>query len=58
MLASIALRDGGNEELAKELFEPLGYEVKVHRELLDDHFVEWGDSPYIDLLIRGTVKLS
>ena len=53
-----SLKDRGNETLAQELFEPLGYTVTTHRSLLDDKFPEWGDSPYIDLTISGTVKLS
>lgn len=32
-----ALKDNGDEELAHQLFEPLGYEVKTER-LLDDRF--------------------
>ena len=53
-----ALRDNGNEELAKKLFEPLGYTVSTDRKVLDEKFPEWGNSPYIDLTISGTVKLS
>lgn len=53
-----SLRDGGNTELAKELFEPLGYTVTEERTMLDPDFPEWGDSPYINLTISGTVKLS
>ena len=59
LTASIfSLRDNGDTELAKELFEPLGYEVKTERTKLDDSFPEWGISPYIDLTIKGKVKLS
>ena len=53
-----SLRDYGDEKLAYELFEPLGYTVKTERTVLDESFPEWGDSPYIDLTISGTVKLS
>ena len=53
-----SLKDGGDTELAEELFEPLGYEVRTERTKLDDSFPEWGISPYIDLTISGTVKLS
>ncbi|MBQ6382066.1 MAG: 3' terminal RNA ribose 2'-O-methyltransferase Hen1 [Clostridia bacterium] len=53
-----SLRDRGNETLAQELFEPLGYSVSVSRSKLDDRFPEWGESPYIDLTISGMVKLS
>ena len=53
-----SLKDSGDTELAKEMFEPLGYTVETKRTKLDDSFPEWGVSPYIDLTISGTVKLS
>lgn len=53
-----SLKDGGDPELAKQLFEPLGYTVSAERTTLDGKFPEWGDSPYIDLTISGTVKLA
>lgn len=53
-----SLKDYGDTELARELFEPLGYTVRTERTVLDDSFPEWGISPYIDLTISGTVKLS
>lgn len=53
-----SLKDNGNTELAGQLFEPLGYTVTAERSQLDAHFPEWGESPYIDLTISGTVKLS
>lgn len=53
-----SLKDNGDTELAKEMFEPLGYTVKTERTRLDENFPEWGISPYIDLTISGTVKLS
>ena len=53
-----ALKDYGDEELAYELFEPLGYEVRTERRTLDERFPEWGDAPYIDLTVSGTVRLS
>ena len=48
----------GSEELPKEIFEPLGYRVEAKTSVLDEKFPEWGDSPYIDLTISGTVTLS
>jgi 3' terminal RNA ribose 2'-O-methyltransferase Hen1 len=40
------------------LFGPLGYEVRVEETaLLDEQFAEWGDSPYINLTIRGKLRL-
>lgn len=53
-----SLKDNGDTELAKEMFEPLGYTVMTERAMLDESFPEWGVSPYIDLTISGTVKLS
>lgn len=53
-----SLKDYGEAEFAKELFEPLGYTVRTERTELDDSFPEWGASPYIDLTISGKVKLS
>ena len=53
-----SLKDGGDQDLAAQLFEPLGYCVKTERVLLDEKFPEWGISPYINLTISGTVKLS
>ncbi len=53
-----SLKDGGDEHLAAQLFEPLGYRVETERVLLDEQFPAWGVSPYINLTIGGTVKLS
>ena len=53
-----SLKDNCDDELAREMFEPLGYTVETTRTMLDDSFPEWGVSPYIDLTISGTVKLS
>ena len=53
-----ALKDNGKEDLAKDLFEPLGYQVETKRTELDEKFPEWEKSPYIDLTISGTVRLS
>ncbi len=52
-----AIKDNRAEDLAAQLFEPLGYTVEKKRTELDGKFPEWGASPYIDLTIRGTVKL-
>lgn len=53
-----SLKDNGDDNLAKQLFEPLNYEVKTERATLDTAFPEWGSSPYVNLTISGTVKLS
>ncbi len=48
----------GSEELPKEIFEPLGYSVQVETSVLDEQFPEWGESPYLDLTLTGTVTLA
>lgn len=53
-----SLKDNGDTQLAEELFEPLGYTVKTERTMLDESFPDLGASPYINLTISGTVKLS
>lgn len=53
-----SLKDGGDEDLAAQLFEPLGYAVHTERAALDSSFPEWGISPYINLTLSGEVKLS
>jgi 3' terminal RNA ribose 2'-O-methyltransferase Hen1 len=47
----------GGEDLVKRLFEPLGYTVELQGSLLDEKFPEWGDSPYVALILSGTVRL-
>jgi 3' terminal RNA ribose 2'-O-methyltransferase Hen1 len=48
----------GGVILPELLFEPLGYEVQVEESaLLDEQFPEWGSGPYINLTIRGRVRL-
>ena len=48
----------GNEALPKEMFEPLGYTVETRSTELDEKFPEWGPSAYIDLTVRGRVRLA
>ncbi|MDR1306340.1 MAG: 3' terminal RNA ribose 2'-O-methyltransferase Hen1 [Treponema sp.] len=48
----------GGAILPELLFEPLGYEVHAEESaLLDEQFPEWGSGPYINLTIRGKVRL-
>lgn len=47
----------GDLTFLNAVFEPLGYAVSFERKILDEKFPEWGDSAYIDLTIRGQVKL-
>ncbi len=48
----------GGEELLRELFEPLGYEVEAERLPLDERFPEWGGSRYFRATLRQTIRLS
>ena len=52
-----ALPVRGTPELVHRLFGPLGYTVEAHLVTLDVQFPEWGDSPYLDLKLRGVVQL-
>ncbi|MBS1826503.1 MAG: 3' terminal RNA ribose 2'-O-methyltransferase Hen1 [Acidobacteria bacterium] len=47
----------GGEELLRELFEPLGYEVTAKQHPLDEKFPEWGPGYYYSVTLRGTVLL-
>jgi 3' terminal RNA ribose 2'-O-methyltransferase Hen1 len=48
----------GGAELAARLFEPLGWAVDATPIPLDEAFPEWGDSRYLHLVLRGTVRLA
>lgn len=48
----------GTEDFARKIFEPLGYSVKTTKNILDENFTEWGESPYINLEISGKIRLS
>lgn len=51
------IRSRGGEQNIRQIFEPLGYEVEIKGQLLDDQFPEWGESPYYHLVLRGSVRL-
>jgi 3' terminal RNA ribose 2'-O-methyltransferase Hen1 len=53
-----ALPYRGDSDLPRRLFEPLGYEVESHSSLLDPRSPEWGTSPYLDVRLRGQVRLA
>lgn len=53
-----SVKDGGEENLAAELFEPLGYTVETVRAEADDEFGDWGRVPYVNITLHGTVRLS
>ncbi len=52
------LNCGGEKQFVRDVFEPLGYQTKIQTTLLDEEFSEWGESPYIDLTLKGCVRLS
>jgi 3' terminal RNA ribose 2'-O-methyltransferase Hen1 len=47
----------GGEDLARRLFEPLGYSTRTQLLPLDPQFPAWGDSPYLFLRISAQVRL-
>lgn len=47
-----------NEEFARQLFEPLGYEIEVERFALDAQNPDWGEAPFVRLHLKATKKLS
>jgi len=47
----------GGEDLARRLFEPLGYTVEARGLPLDPQFPEWGASRYLALRLAATIRL-
>ncbi|MEQ1822311.1 MAG: 3' terminal RNA ribose 2'-O-methyltransferase Hen1 [Fimbriimonadaceae bacterium] len=45
------------EDRLRRLFEPLGYLVEATRLPLDRDFPDWGESPYYDVTLKGTLLL-
>jgi 3' terminal RNA ribose 2'-O-methyltransferase Hen1 len=54
VLPVVSSRD---DELLRELFEPLGYKVGTAGHRLDEKFPEWGESPYFTVELEGEVRL-
>jgi len=48
----------GGPELARRLFEPLGWEVAAIPIALDETFPGWGNSRYLDLHLSGQLRLA
>lgn len=48
----------GGAEVARRVFEPLGWAVAAEPIALDEAFPEWGDSRYVRLCLRGAVRLA
>lgn len=48
----------GGPELARRIFEPLGWQVSATPIALDEAFPAWGDSRYVDLRLDGHLRLA
>ncbi len=48
----------GGPDLARRLFEPLGWQVAAAPIALDEAFPGWGDSRYLDLRLSGRMRLA
>ena len=48
----------GGPDLARRLFEPLGWQVAAAPIALDEAFPAWGDSRYVDLRLAGRIRLA
>ena len=53
-----ALPCRGGDDLARRLFEPLGWTVRVTAVPADPLMPEWGDSRYLDLRLSGRLRLA
>ncbi len=53
-----ALPCRGGPELAARVFGPLGWDVEASAIPLDPTMPGWGDSPYVDLWLRGELRLA
>jgi len=53
-----ALSCRGGAELAERFFAPLGWDVEATPVPLDPELPGWGDSRYLDLRLRGTLRLA
>ncbi len=54
-VSALPCRSG--EELLRRLFEPLGYQVSVQGQPLDEKFPEWGESRVYTVELQGNVRL-
>jgi 3' terminal RNA ribose 2'-O-methyltransferase Hen1 len=53
-----AVPSRGDPDLVVRLFAPLGWKVEATPIPLDPELPEWGDSPYVDLRLTGTIRLA
>ena len=47
----------GEQDKLRAVFEPLGYTVEYETFVSDEAFPAWGDSKYVNLTLRGHVRL-
>lgn len=52
-----ALRCRGGETFLRQLFEPLGYAVEAHSQLLDPRFPDWGSDNCFEVTLRGSFRI-
>jgi 3' terminal RNA ribose 2'-O-methyltransferase Hen1 len=57
-IAVPALPCRGGPELAERVFAPLGWSVEATPIALDPTIPSWGPAPYVDLRLRGEVRLA
>ncbi len=48
----------GGAELARNLFEPLGWQVEARAIALDETMPTWGESRFVDLRLTGRMRLA
>ncbi len=48
----------GGENFLRSMFEPMGYEVDIEQQVLDEQFPEWGDSHYFSVTLKNHLTLS
>ena len=53
-----ALPSRGDSELVGRLFAPLGWDVEAVPIALDPEITSWGDAPYADVRLSGTMTLA
>ena len=54
----IMLPCSGGKALIDKIFIPLGYETEYLTYVLDDKFLDWGESRYVTLRLKGKICLS
>jgi 3' terminal RNA ribose 2'-O-methyltransferase Hen1 len=48
----------GGPDLARRLFEPIGWQVNAEAIALDEAFPAWSDSRYLDVRLSGRIRLA